>query len=197
MKRRMRAALVLIAALTVALVELTSAQGTSGSLTGQVVDPSGAAIPGVTVTVTNPATGDSRVTVTTETGTYRVTALPVGTYTLSYQLEGFKTTTRPGILVEASVPRAVNVTLELGGISEVVSVEAGTPILNVSTPTVTRRLGGEEITAVPSSTVESHTTPGCPRRSSSARQTSTCCPPGHRVRCREPPGPRSAPRCTP
>ena len=69
MKRRMRAALVLFAALTVALVELTSAQGTSGSLTGQVVDPSGAAIPGVTVTVTNPATGDSRVTVTTETGT--------------------------------------------------------------------------------------------------------------------------------
>ena len=55
MKRRMRAALVLFAALTVALVELTSAQGTSGSLTGQVVDPSGAAIPGVTVTVTNPS----------------------------------------------------------------------------------------------------------------------------------------------
>jgi hypothetical protein len=152
MKTRMRAALAGCAALCVLLTGSAGAQGTSGMLNGQVVDPSGGAMPGVTVTATNPATGESRVAVTTVSGTYQLAALPVGTYTLTYQLEGFKTTTRPGILVEASVPRAVNVTLELGGITEVIRVDGGSPVLNVSTPTVTRRLGGEEITSVPSST---------------------------------------------
>jgi hypothetical protein len=121
-------------------------------LNGQVADQSGGAVPGVTITATNPATGDARVAVTNTAGAYQFTGLPLGTYTLTYQLEGFKTTTRTGILVEASVPRAINVTLEVGGISEVVRVEGGSPILNVSTPTVSRRLGGEEITSVPSST---------------------------------------------
>ncbi|HJR58603.1 MAG TPA: TonB-dependent receptor [Vicinamibacterales bacterium] len=149
---RMRAVLAACAAFCVLLTGTAGAQGTSGVLSGQVVDPSGGAMPGVTVTATNPATGETRVAVTATTGTYQLAALPVGTYTLTYQLEGFKTTTRTGILVEASVPRAVNVTLELGGITEVIKVEGGSPILNVSTPTVTRRLGGEEITSVPSST---------------------------------------------
>src|SRR5918999_3861140 len=152
MTRRLRTALALMAALSILPAAAMAAQGTSGTLSGQVVDQSGAGIPGVTVTATNPATGDARSAVTTETGTYQLAALPLGRYDLSYQLEGFKTTTRTSIIVEASVPRAVNVTLEVGGISEVVRVEAATPILNVSTPTVTRRLGGEEITQVPSST---------------------------------------------
>ncbi len=152
MKMRIRTVLVACAAVCVLLAGTVVAQGPSGTLTGQVTDQSVGAIPGVTVTATNPATGDTRVAMTNTAGTYQLTALPLGTYTLTYQLEGFKTTTRTGILVEASVPRAINVTLEVGGISEVVKVEGGSPILNVSTPTVSRRLGGEEITSVPSST---------------------------------------------
>jgi hypothetical protein len=148
----MQTALAVCAALGSLLAGSVGAQGSSGVLNGQVVDPSGAAMPGVTVTATNPATGESRVSVTTAEGTYRLAALPVGTYTLTCTLEGFKTMTRTGILVEASVPRTINVTLELGGISEVIQVEGGSPILNVSTPTVSRRLGGDEITSVPSST---------------------------------------------
>ena len=128
------------------------AQGPSGTLTGQVLDQSGAAVPGVTVTATNPATSETRVAVTGVEGFYQLAALPPGRYELSFQLEGFKTMTRSDILVEAAVPRAVNVTLEVGGLSEIVRVEAGSPILNVTNPTVSRRLGSEEITAVPSST---------------------------------------------
>jgi hypothetical protein len=152
MKMRMRAALTACGALCLLLPGLAMAQSSSGILNGQVVDPSGAAVPGVAVTATNPATGEARVAHTTAAGTYQLAALPVGTYTLTYQLEGFKTMTRSGILVEASVPRSVDVTLELGGLSEVISVQGESPILNVSTPTVSRRLGGEEITSVPSST---------------------------------------------
>ena len=152
MRTRMRAVLAVCAAFCVLWGGSGAAQGTSGILNGQVVDQSGGAVPGVTVTATNPATGEARVAVTTAAGTYQLAALPVGTYTLTYQLEGFKTTTRTGIMVEASVPRAINVSLELGGLSEVVTVEGGSPILNVTTPTVSRRLGGDEITSVPSST---------------------------------------------
>jgi len=152
MKLQMRAALTAWAAISVLVCASLSAQGTSGFLNGQVVDASGGAMPGVTVTAANPATGESRVTTTTAGGVYQLIALPIGTYTLTYQLDGFKTLTRTGIMVEASVTRAVNVILEVGGITEVVKVEGGSPILNVSTPTVARRLGGEEITAVPSST---------------------------------------------
>ena len=151
MKTRLRG-VVLVWALCVLLANVAGAQSSSGILTGQVVDPSGAAVPGVTVTATNPATGESRVAVTNAVGTYQLNGLPLGTYTIAYTLQGFKTTTRAGILVEAAVPRAVNVTLEIGGLTEVVKVEGASPILNTSTPTISRRLGGEEITSVPTST---------------------------------------------
>jgi hypothetical protein len=144
-----------LAATSVVMVLWTGtagAQGASGTLNGQVVDQSGAAMPGVTVTATNPSTGYTRVAVTGAQGLYQLSALPIGTYTIDYRLEGFKTASRAGILVEASVPRALNVTLEVGGLSEVVQVEGASPILHVATPTVYRRLSNEEITSVPSST---------------------------------------------
>ena len=152
MKTRMRGLRLLCVVLAFVLARGVSAQSGAGMLNGQVVDQSGGAVPGVTVMAANPATGETRAAVTTASGTYQLAALPVGTYTLTYTLEGFKTITRTGILVEAAVPRALNVTLEVGGLSEVVRVDGASPILNVSTPTVTRRLGGEEITSVPSST---------------------------------------------
>ena len=151
MKTRMRRA-VLVGTLCVLLASIASAQSNSGILTGQVVDPSGAAVPGVTVTATNPATGESRVAVTNATGAYQLNGLSLGTYTITCTLQGFKTTTREGILVEAAVSRAVNISLEIGGLTEVVKVEGASPILHTSTPTVSRRLGGEEITSVPTST---------------------------------------------
>ena len=150
--RMRRVVLLMFALLCFGSAGWAGAQSSSGALNGLVVDQSGGAVPGVTVTAVNPATGEARSATTNTSGAYQLPALPVGTYTLTYTLEGFKTTTRTGVLVEAAVPRSVNITLEVGGLSEVVKVEGSSPILNVSTPTVTRRLGGDEITAVPSST---------------------------------------------
>ncbi len=78
MMTRMRAALAICAALCVFLTGTAAAQGASGALNGQVVHQSGGAMPGVTVTATNPATGDARVVVTSEAGTYQLSALPLG-----------------------------------------------------------------------------------------------------------------------
>ena len=131
-----------MAALTIALAATAfsaSAQsGPTGSLTGRVIDQSQSAVPGVTVTATNLATNDTRVDVTNGEGVYRLGALTVGAYRLTFQVEGFKTLQRSGVLVEAAVPRTIDVQLELGGISEQVTVSVDPPVLQNTTPTVAR-----------------------------------------------------------
>jgi hypothetical protein len=146
----MRFTLALALMLTAATVAAQS--GPTGGLNGRVVDQSQGAIPGATVNVVNTATNESRTAVTNAEGLYAVTALPVGTYELTVQIDGFKTVRRQGILVEAAVPRRIDVTLEVGGLTEQVTVVADSPVLQQTTPTVTRRLSAEEIVSVPSST---------------------------------------------
>src|SRR5688572_9810078 len=78
--------------------------GTTGTLNGQVMDASRAALPGVTVTATHEATGDVRVALANQDGYYTLASFAVGRYSLTFQLEGFKTLSRPNVLVEAAVP---------------------------------------------------------------------------------------------
>src|SRR5688572_25986762 len=137
MKTQLQAVLAVWAAVCVLMAGPAGAQGTSGLLSGRVSDPSGAAVPGVTVTAISPLTGESRVSVTAVERVYMLPGVPVGTWTLTYHLDGCTRVTRTGILVETAVPRADNVTLALGGITEMVTVDGASPILNVTTPTVT------------------------------------------------------------
>src|SRR6476660_2858243 len=65
------------------------AQVTTADVVGHVTDSSGAALPGATVMIENPATGDVRTLVTDETGDYVFNLLPIGRYTLKVQLDGF------------------------------------------------------------------------------------------------------------
>jgi hypothetical protein len=146
-------------ALVVAFMAFLSEAGTAaaqsgptGALNGRVVDQSRGAVPGVTVTALNPATNESRVDVTTGEGFYTLVALPVGVYTISFQLDGFKPVKRTGVVVEAAVPRSIDVTLEVGALAEAVTVIADSPIVQRTTPTVSRRLSSDELTSVPSST---------------------------------------------
>lgn len=124
----------------------------TGFLNGRVVDQSQGAMPGVAVSAVNTATNEVRSDVTNAQGLYRLQALPVGTYEVTFQLEGFKQVKRRGVLVEAAVPRTIDVQLELGALTEQVTVTGDSPILQNTTPTVARRLSSEEITSVPSST---------------------------------------------
>lgn len=126
--------------------------GPAGTLNGQVIDQSEAPVPGVTVSARHAATADTRMAVTNEQGFYTLSALPVGPYELTFQLEGFKTAVRSNVTVEAAVPRSVNVTLEVGGIAETVTVAAELPVLQTSSAAVARQLSSEELAAVPSST---------------------------------------------
>lgn len=94
------------------------------SLQGTVMDKSGAVVAGATVTVTNQATSVSHSAVTADSGFYRITGLPPGTYAVAVEAGSFKKSTTPNVQVTAEVVNAANVTLEAGSASESVTVSA-------------------------------------------------------------------------
>lgn len=100
-------------------------------------DPTGAVIPGVEVTVTNAATGATRLVVTNETGTYFVSQLPPGTYDVSASLPGFRTQLMSGVSLPLGETVIVNLALEVGAITDVVGVIASVDAVN----TVDAKLG--------------------------------------------------------
>ena len=132
---------------------LAAAQSTAtGSLTGTVADPSGAVLPGVTVVAVNPDTGVSQSTVTGSSGEWTVASLPVGRYELTFELSGFKKLTRSDVQVEAVVTRQLNVTLDVGAMTDQMTVSADAPLVVANTSATYRRLNAEELTLVPTST---------------------------------------------
>jgi Carboxypeptidase regulatory-like domain len=133
--------------LILGLAASSAAQGT-GDIVGRVTDTSGGVLPGVTVTATNLATNISRPSVTSETGDYAFTSLPIGNYEIKSELAGFKTqTARVGL---ATGDRArVDVKLELGTVSETVTVAGDTPLLQTDTSRVSSRLTTEIVQNAP------------------------------------------------
>lgn len=110
-----------------------SGQSITGSVTGVVRDPSGAAVAGAEVRLTNVGTGITQRTTSDETGGYRFLLLPSGSYRIEVSRSGFKTFRRDGIIVEVDRSLAVPVTLEIGEVTETVEVVAGTPLLEPNT----------------------------------------------------------------
>jgi len=98
-------------------------QAISGELTGSVTDPSGAAVVGATVEASNAATGMKVSTTTKAQGTYRFVEMPVGTYTLTVRMSGFKTASF-NVPVDLNKSNTANVRLELGSSTETVEVAA-------------------------------------------------------------------------
>jgi hypothetical protein len=130
----------------------TAQSSATGSLSGTVVDPSGAVLPGVTVLATKPDTGVSQSTVTGSSGEWTVASLPVGRYGLTFELSGFKKLTRSDVLVEAVVTRQINVSLEVGALTDQITVNADAPVVVANTAATYRRLNADELTLVPTST---------------------------------------------
>ena len=129
------------------------AQGSpTGTLTGTVSDPSGAVLPGVTVAVKSVQTGMTQQTTTGTNGDWRIPALPIGTYEVSFELQGFKRLVRDGIIVEAAATRSVPASLDVGGLAEIVNVTGDANLLSTTTMTTSRSITAAEIQSVPTST---------------------------------------------
>jgi hypothetical protein len=99
-------------------------QTVTGSLTGHVADPSGAAVPGVKVTATEVARGVARQATTNETGNYTITSMEPGTYKVTVEQAGFKTSVKDKVEVAINTTVRVDASLEVGGVNETVLVTA-------------------------------------------------------------------------
>lgn len=138
--------------LALALLMLTTlpllGQSANGNLTGTARDPSGAAVPGATVGLTNDATGLRRHAVTNRQGRYGFFGLPIGTYHVRVAKSGFQTAVEAEILVRANRTAVVPVTLRPGAVSTTVTVEA-TPLLDRVNTTTGYVLGAQAIRQIP------------------------------------------------
>jgi len=101
-----------------------------GSIFGKVSDPSGAVLPGVTVTVTGTGLQQPLTAVTSESGTYQFPSVPLGTYTVMFELANFKKAVRQNIVITAGFNAGVDQKLELGQMSEEVTISAAAPVVD-------------------------------------------------------------------
>jgi hypothetical protein len=101
-----------------------------------VVDASGSAVPGAKVTLTNTATGASLASATNAAGIYDVSSIPTGPYTIAISKPGFQAFIRPGVNLDPATT-AVNATLQIGSVSETVSVEAQAASVDATSATTT------------------------------------------------------------
>nr|MDP9147007.1 carboxypeptidase-like regulatory domain-containing protein [Acidobacteriota bacterium] len=118
-----------LSAITILLLVLlcsipASAQRTTGTLRGQVLDPSGAAVPDADVTLTNQQTGVSSKTTATSAGTYSFPSLIPGTYQIALEAKGFKSFVKKDIQVLANQDNVADAQLDLGVASETVEVSS-------------------------------------------------------------------------
>ena len=126
-------------------------QQTLGSINGTVADPSGAVVPGATVTATNDAIGVSRSTVSGASGFYQIFNLPIGTYAVKVQREGFEVTEVKGIEVQEASAKTVNVSLKIGKTTDSVEV-TGNPLLNATDATNGYTLDSSQVAIAPLAT---------------------------------------------
>ena len=118
MKRGIHIVVVVLACLFAATAAFAQGGGasTTGTINGKVADSSGAVLPGVTINATSTSMMGIQTTVTDTAGTYRFPALPPGTYNLSYELPGFTTLKREGIIIAMGFTAAVNVELAVASL---------------------------------------------------------------------------------
>ncbi|MEZ5403396.1 MAG: TonB-dependent receptor [Bryobacteraceae bacterium] len=118
-------------------------------LTGTVTDESGAVVIGATVTARNVATGIVSSTQSTETGVYAIPFLNPGQYEVVCEMQGFKKFSRTGIVLETGTTSSIDIKLQLGQLSETVSVEASTPLLESESSSVGQLIENKFILNMP------------------------------------------------
>ena len=111
-------------------------QTTNATLRGSITDQSGAVLPGVTISVKNQGTGEERTTLSDETGNYQIAALPVGVYQIDVRQQGMKPQIVSGLTLEVGQIAIRNFKLEVGGITEEVTVAGDAPVIEATTMTV-------------------------------------------------------------
>jgi hypothetical protein len=137
-------------AVAVFLPAAVLAQSTYGSILGTVSDPTGARIAGVTVTITNQGEDISRTVKADEFGNYEAINLKAGVYTVKSEAQGFKSFQARDLQLVARQALRVNVTLEVGSVTESVNVNASAPVVTTDSGTIATSFDSNQVLTIPS-----------------------------------------------
>ena len=148
MRARSAVSLLVVLLFVTAFVPPALAQ-TSGTISGTIVDASGAVLPGVHVTTRNAGTGLVRSAITGAQGRFAIPALPPGTYEVRAELAGFKPQVRPDVLLAVAETLALNMTLQLGDLAIEDRVVGVTPLVNTTTSELSYLVGSQAIEQLP------------------------------------------------
>jgi hypothetical protein len=138
-----------IIAVVLLLAVAAAGQTNKGGIAGTVLDQNGAAIPGATVTVTNIGTGQKQTLTTSEDGAFQVSSLDPVTYSITVEVQGFKTATVQSLKVDTATTATANVIMEAGAVGEQVTVVADAPLLNTESGTATTTVTERQIQDIP------------------------------------------------
>ena len=125
------------------------AQGERATLNGTILDSSGAAIPGATVTASNNATGVEHNTTSTAAGAYTLPYLPPGAYTIAVTSDGFNTAIAENVELRVAQTQTLNITLQVGQVTESVTVSSTPPLLDAGSAEIGRYVSEKEYDAWP------------------------------------------------
>jgi hypothetical protein len=139
----------LLLALALAGPAFGQSQAINGTIEGTVMDDQGAVLPGVVVTVINLDTGATRSVVSNDSGLYRAPLLPLGTYRVSAELQGFRTYAQSGVTLTAGRTAVVDIRLSVGALAETVTVTADSPLVDLGRIEQGRILSEAEIKTLP------------------------------------------------
>jgi hypothetical protein len=138
-----------LALLIAVLFALSSfAQTTVGRLVGTVSSPDGV-LPGATVVLTDNKSGKETTTTTNSTGAFSFLQLEVGSYALKVDAKGFKSATRTGIEISVGQEYSLPVSLEIGAVTENVTITAGEDLVNSSNPEISKTIDSKKLTELP------------------------------------------------
>ncbi len=151
MRRLIQFALLVL--LCIATATLASAQGLDGTLRVTVTDASGASVESATVKVINEATNLSVSSNTSSAGTYVFPNLKIGTYSISVEKDGFKKSIQKGVTVASNQVAEAKVLLEIGSVSAVVEVEAGSDLIKTTTSELSTTIDGRITNTLPVNTL--------------------------------------------
>ena len=128
-----------------------SAQSSLSTIQGSVKDESGAAVPGVTITLTSPALQVPQIVAVSEAdGNYRIGELPAGTYKITFELTGFKTVVLSEFRLGIGFVARADASMIVGGLEETVTVTGASPVVDLSTTTTSVNLTRETLDSLPS-----------------------------------------------
>src|SRR5258708_2815919 len=141
----------IVGALLVVLVlcPCASAQVTGGTISGSVTDPSNAAVPGASVSILNRAKGETRTATSSDNGYYSVPNLTPGNYDVTVSLVGFKTAEKPNLVLEVGQELVTNIQLNVGDVSEKVTITESSITVNTTSATLSNVVGGQIVRDLP------------------------------------------------